>query len=60
MKTTREVNANPQVANFMRQHNISAEHTIELMGNYYSHNNAVVTWEKTDEEELVELSNLDF
>ena len=59
-ETTREVNANPQVANFMRQHNISMEHAIELMGNYYSHNNAVVTWEKTAKEESVKLINLDF
>ena len=44
----------------MRQHNILAEHAIELMGNYYSHNNAAVTWEQMAEEELVELINLDF
>ena len=44
----------------MRQHNISAGHAIELMGNYYSHNSAVVTWEQTAEEELVKLINLDF
>ena len=59
-ETTREVKANPQVADFMKQHNISVEHTIELMGNYYSHNNAVIAWEKTAEEESVELINLDF
>ena len=44
----------------MKLHNISAGHTIELMGNYYSHNNAVTTWEPTAKEELVELVNLDF
>ena len=59
-ETTREVQADPQVANFMRQHNISAEHAIELMGNYYSHDNAAVTWEKTAEEESVKLINLYF
>ena len=59
-ETTREVQADPQVTNFMRQHNISAEHTIELMGNYYSHNNAMVTWEEMAKEESVELINLDF
>ena len=60
METTREVKPNPQVADFMRQHNISVDHTIELMGNYYSHNNTAVTWEQTAKEELVELINLDF
>ena len=60
METTREVPADPQVANFMRQHNISTGHAIELMGNYYSHDNATVTWEKTAKEESVELINLDF
>ena len=44
----------------MKQHNISVGHIIELMGNYYSHNNAAITWEPTAEEELVELINLDF
>ena len=29
METTREVNADLQVANFMRQHNISAEHVMQ-------------------------------
>ena len=59
-ETTREVQADLQVANFMRQHNISTEHTIELMGNYYSHNNAAVTWEETTKQEFVKLINLDF
>ena len=47
-------------ANFMKLHNISTGHAIELMGNYYSHDNAAVTWEPTAEEESVELVNLDF
>ena len=60
METTREVKTDPEVANFMKQHNISVGHTIELMGNYYSHNNATITWEPMAEEESVELINLDF
>ena len=62
-KTTeinREVTTDPEVANFMKLHNISAGHTIELMGNYYSHNNAATTWKPTAKEESVELVNLDF
>ena len=57
---TREVKADLRVADFMKQHKISVEHAIELMGNYYSHNNAAITWEKTAKEESVELINLDF
>ena len=60
METTKEVKTDPEVANFMKLHNISVEHTIELMGNYYSHNNATTTWEPMAEEESVELVNLDF
>ena len=60
METTREVKTDPEVASFMKQHNISVGHTIKLMGNYYSHNNAAITWEPTAEEELVEVINLDF
>ena len=60
METTREVKADPRIADFMKQHEISVEHAIKLMGNYYSHNNPTTTWEKTTEEELVELINLDF
>ena len=56
---TKEVKADPEVANFIKLHNISASHTVELMGNYYSHNNAT-TWEPMAEEESVELVNLDF
>ena len=59
-ETTREVKPDPQVANFMRQHNISVEHAIELMGNYHSHNNTAIAWEQMAKEELVELINLDF
>ena len=51
---TREVNeTDPWVGDFMRQHEISAEHALELMGNYYSHNEPAMTWEKTPKEELV-------
>ena len=59
-ETTREVKTNPEVASFMKQHNISAGHAIELMGNYCSHNHVVITWEPMAEEESVELVNLDF
>ena len=44
----------------MKQHNISANHAIKLMGSYYSHSSAAITWEPTTEEELVKLINLDF
>ena len=46
METTREVQADLWVADFMKQHEISVEHAIELMGNYYSHNNPATTWER--------------
>ena len=59
-ETTREVKADLQVADFMRQHNLLVEHAVELMGNYYSHSNTAITWEKMAEEESVELINLDF
>ena len=59
-ETAREVKTDLEVANFMKQHNISVGHTIKLMGNYYSHNNTAIAWEPTAEEELVELINLDF
>ena len=60
METTREVNTDPEVANFMKLYNISVGHAIELLGNYYSHNNTAITWEPTTKEESVELINLDF
>ena len=60
IETTKEVKTDPEVANFMKLHNISASHAIELMGNYYSHNSPVNTWEPTAKEESVELVNLDF
>ena len=60
METTREVKVDPWIADFMKQHEISVEHAIKLMGNYYSHNNPATTWEKTAEEESVKLINLDF
>ena len=37
----------------MKQHEISAEHAKEQMGNYYSHNEPATTWEGTAEEESV-------
>ena len=60
METTREVKTDPEVANFMKQHNISASNAIKLMGNYYSHKSTTITWEPTTKEESVELINLDF
>ena len=60
MEATKEVKTDPEVANFMKLHNISAEHAMELMGNYYSHNKEATTWEPMTEEESVELVNLDF
>ena len=59
-ETTREVKTNSEVASFMKQHNILAGHTIELMGNYCSHNHTAITWEPMTKEESVELINLDF
>ena len=51
---TREVKGvDPQVGDFMKQHEISVEHAIELMGNYYSHHESATTWGETAEEELV-------
>ena len=50
----REVDkVDPQVNNFMKQHEISVEHAIELMGNYYSYNSPAMTWEKMAKEESV-------
>ena len=60
METTKEVKTDPEVANFMKLHNISASHAIKLMGNYYSHDSAATTWEPTAKEESVELVDLDF
>ena len=48
------------VTNFMKEHKISAEHAIELMGNYYSHNQPAMTWERTAEEESVNRITQDF
>ena len=36
------------------------ENAIELMENYYSHNNPISTWKEAAKEELVELINLVF
>ena len=58
---TREVNeVDPWVTNFMKEHKISAEHAIELMGNYYSHNQPAMTWERMAEEESVNRITQDF
>ena len=62
-KTTETRNldeVDPQVSDFMKQHEISVEHAIELMGNYYSHNMPATTWERTAEEELVNEITQDF
>ena len=59
-ETAGEVKTDPEVADFMKQHNISASHSIKLMGNYYSHSSAAISWEPATEGELVELINLDF
>ena len=60
-KETRDFDeVDPWVANFMKQHKISAEHAIELMGNYYSHNEPTMTWEKTAKEESVNKITQDF
>ena len=44
----------------MKQHEISAEHVIKLMGNYYSHNTPATTWEKMSKEESVNRITQDF
>ena len=49
-----------RVNDFMKQHEISVEHAIELMGNYYSHNEPATTWEKMAEEESVHRITQDF
>ena len=50
---TREVEGDPRINNFMKQHGISVEQTLDLLGNYYSQGEPATTWEKTAEEELV-------
>ena len=57
---TREVKVDLWVDDFMKQHEISVEHAIGLMGNYYSHNNPAITWEKMAKGELIDLINLGF
>ena len=37
----------------MKQHGISAEQALNLLGNYYSHNNPATTWEGTVKEESI-------
>ena len=60
METRNIEEVDTQVNDFMRQHNISTEHALELMGNYYSHNDPATTWEKMAEEESVNRITLDF
>ena len=48
---TREVEGDPWINNFMKQHRISAEQTLDLLGNYYS--KPVTSWEGMTKEELV-------
>ena len=50
---TRELEeVDPQINNFMKQHKISAEHAIELLGNYYD-DKPTMTWDGKAEEESV-------
>ena len=37
----------------MKQHSISVEQTLDLLGNYYSHMKPAATWEGTAKEESV-------
>ena len=58
---TREIQeVDLRVNDFMRQHEISAEHAIEFIGNYYYYNDPATTWEKTAEDELVNNITLGF
>ena len=50
---TREVEGDLQINNFMKQHGISTEQALNLMGNYYSHTEPVTTWEGTTKEDSV-------
>ena len=36
----------------MKEHGISVEHAIELMGNYYSHDEPASTWKRAKEESV--------
>ena len=50
---TRELeDVDPQINNFMKQPEISAEHAIELLGNYYN-DKPTTTWDGKAEEERV-------
>ena len=42
----------------MKQHEISVEYAIELMGNYYSHNSPAMAWEKTTEESVNKITQV--
>ena len=57
---TREVEGGPQINNFMKQHGISAEQTLDPLGSYYSHNKPMTTWERMAEEESVNEITQDF
>ena len=50
---TKEVEGDLQINNFMKQHGISMEQALNLMGNYYSHSNPATTWEGVAKEESV-------
>ena len=57
---TREVEGDPWINNFIKQHGISAEKTLDLLGNYYSYKEPATTWENTVKEESVNQISLDF
>ena len=43
----------PQINSFMKQHGISVEHALDLLGNYYSHDKPATTWDGKAKEESV-------
>ena len=57
---TREVEGDPWINNFIKQHGISVEQALDILGNYYSHNEPTTTWEKIAKEELVNKINQGF
>ena len=57
---TWEIEGDLQINNFMRQHGISAEQTLDLLGNYDSHNKPMTTWEGMTEEEEVNVITQSF
>ena len=50
---TRDIEGDLWINNFMKQHGISTEQALNLMGNYYSHNKPATTWDGITEEESV-------